>query len=491
MSPKRTVSFKKRIVATCGHALLLTVFVVAHAAEAVEETKKIIVVGGGLAGVMAAKELTRQGHEVLLLEKENRLGGPMVASSSGEVPLDLGSQLIPSKSKKLLALIGELGLLENLVQIDPTVAVAREGKIYWTNLAHSISLPWSGYLKWREIFNPNLLWKLSQGLTGDGRPIDDIVAWQDLDSETVESWSQNSGFGRLQDWVLDPILSPLLAEVGTASKSSAFWISDYVSGSHKIYRLKGGMGQIFERLASRLQVHYGVHVKSLEVVKMPGGMSERVVLRTSKGEYVANRVILTSSANVTKKVFKSGHCANEAQVLGDANYYSSLVLSVKTNRAWNVPKSELGNAYALLFPAGESKNLRAMAVGSTFEFSDANENAFQIYFRDEFTKNYLLTRSSQKSPDPFDEQEVANLALTEIDKYLPGFSQSRVHSALKLWLHAVPVPLPGRAALISTYRKNVENGQCRVIMAGDFLNFSGLEPVVFSGVWAAKQAARP
>src|SRR5689334_18476887 len=49
-----------------------------------------IVVGGGLAGVSAARELRRQGREVLLLEARDRLGGRTWTSRFGETPIELG-----------------------------------------------------------------------------------------------------------------------------------------------------------------------------------------------------------------------------------------------------------------------------------------------------------------------------------------------------------------------------------------------------------------
>ena len=40
-----------------------------------QPAKRVIVIGGGLAGLVAAFELRRQGHEPLVLEAQNRVGG--------------------------------------------------------------------------------------------------------------------------------------------------------------------------------------------------------------------------------------------------------------------------------------------------------------------------------------------------------------------------------------------------------------------------------
>ena len=43
--------------------------------QEVPVTKKSLVIGGGVAGIMAAKTLADQGYHTHLLEKEDRLGG--------------------------------------------------------------------------------------------------------------------------------------------------------------------------------------------------------------------------------------------------------------------------------------------------------------------------------------------------------------------------------------------------------------------------------
>ncbi len=53
----------------------------------------VVVIGGGLSGLTAARELRQQGRSVLLLEAKARIGGRMVNQSvAGNGVIDLGGQ---------------------------------------------------------------------------------------------------------------------------------------------------------------------------------------------------------------------------------------------------------------------------------------------------------------------------------------------------------------------------------------------------------------
>ena len=69
-----------------------------------------MIVGGGIAGLSAARELTRNGVEVTLLEAKNRLGGRIHTLSHGSYPIELGAELIHGRSPPLLQAIKSAGL---------------------------------------------------------------------------------------------------------------------------------------------------------------------------------------------------------------------------------------------------------------------------------------------------------------------------------------------------------------------------------------------
>lgn len=78
-----------------------------------ETPKKILVCGGGLAGMEAAAALAKRGHDVTLAEKASELGGQWIVASHGREKADYRT-LIPTK-RRLLEASGAKVLLDTTV----------------------------------------------------------------------------------------------------------------------------------------------------------------------------------------------------------------------------------------------------------------------------------------------------------------------------------------------------------------------------------------
>ena len=70
----------------------------------------VVVVGAGLAGLCAARDLVRSGATCVVLEARDRVGGRTLSQPLAGETIDLGGQWIGPTQNRLAALAGELGV---------------------------------------------------------------------------------------------------------------------------------------------------------------------------------------------------------------------------------------------------------------------------------------------------------------------------------------------------------------------------------------------
>ncbi|MGN0063777.1 MAG: protoporphyrinogen oxidase [Nocardioides sp.] len=70
----------------------------------------VVVVGGGIAGLAAARDLALTGREVLLLEASPRPGGKLLTAQVAGLGVDVGAEAMLNRRPEGVALAGEMGL---------------------------------------------------------------------------------------------------------------------------------------------------------------------------------------------------------------------------------------------------------------------------------------------------------------------------------------------------------------------------------------------
>jgi monoamine oxidase len=66
-----------------------------------------LIVGGGIAGLTAARHLTEAGLRVTLLEARERLGGRIYTHSTGDFPVELGAEFVHGRPEEILSIAAE------------------------------------------------------------------------------------------------------------------------------------------------------------------------------------------------------------------------------------------------------------------------------------------------------------------------------------------------------------------------------------------------
>jgi len=87
--------------------------------------RRTVVVGGGIAGLTAARDLAAAGRDVLVLEGASRTGGKLLTGSVGGVAVDLGAESMLARRPEGVDLVRELGM--------PLVHPATTSSSVWTH----------------------------------------------------------------------------------------------------------------------------------------------------------------------------------------------------------------------------------------------------------------------------------------------------------------------------------------------------------------------
>lgn len=87
----------------------------------------VVVVGAGLAGLMAARRLVAKGRRVKVLEARGRVGGRTFSPTTGGVTLDLGGQWIGPTQDRIAALAGKLGVKTFKSYVEGQAVYRRSG----------------------------------------------------------------------------------------------------------------------------------------------------------------------------------------------------------------------------------------------------------------------------------------------------------------------------------------------------------------------------
>ena len=220
----------------------------------------VVIVGAGLAGLMAARELDAAGAPVMVIEAQDRVGGRTMAGRVAGTTVEMGGQWIGPGQRRIGAIARDLGV-ETFPTHLPGRTVFCEGDRR-SEYEENGEIPFTDPDSLREVQDAfRSLGELARGVPADS-------PWRakkaaELDGQTLETWklkhTQSRGARFYFDLAVESLYAcesrdvSLLGVLADIASSGSFEGLFEIEASAEEYRFAGGAQEISVRLARELE----------------------------------------------------------------------------------------------------------------------------------------------------------------------------------------------------------------------------------------------
>ncbi len=313
--------------------------------------KKITILGAGIAGLVAAYELERLGHEVEIIEGSSRVGGRVWTHRFGKdnnAPYaELGAMRIPSSHHHTLHYVNEMGLSDKLCKFmtvfeEQNAFINLEGKIF----------------KMKDA--PRILQQRYQGIFTDTRYSETtrlFAAWLKTIVDTISPGDLREGLENdLKSHLMDELekldLEPYFCEDNESidlqsfikenpgfrarcSKALDMFFEDIVvETSRDLLQLQGGMEQIIDRLLESIKSPIKCNQKVVAIRVNPEFTEIDYIENGEKSTRRCDYVLCTIPFSVMRKMELEGFDERKFNSIQDTYYCPATKVAFHTKEAF-------------------------------------------------------------------------------------------------------------------------------------------------------------
>lgn len=442
----------------------------------------VAVIGAGITGLVAARQLTQAGAQVTVLERADRVGGQLEDAAVGGHRVDVGAESVFTAAPGPLELIEELGLSDELV------GARRATTWIWTRRGLR-ALP-EGFtpagpsrlgpvLRSRVLSPAGMLRAGLEPLIPAGRGHGDVAVGEYLGRR----------FGReVVDRLVDPLLgglhagdvrrlsleaaTPQLAALATGHRSLLLRRRPAPSTGPMFVTLTSGMGTLTARLAATapgVELQLGTEVTEVERV---GGTLQ---LSLAGGRTLTvDGVVVATPANLAARLLAAGSPA-AAQELGQLRA-ASVVVAALAYPAQVAAVPAIAQGTGILVPSSNPQLLKAATFLTT------------KWPHHQHDGQVLIRASAGRAGDDRaiqldDDHLVARLHRELADA--TGLAVGPVDALVRRWPTTMPQLEVGHRARLATIRSALARDLPGVVVAGAPYHGPGLSSCLRSAAQAA------
>ncbi|WP_028523187.1 flavin monoamine oxidase family protein [Runella limosa] len=451
-------------------------------------SKKVVVLGAGLAGLTAAWELVQAGHEVIVVEARNRSGGRVLTLREGFTPgltAEAGGMSFNDNYFNLLRYVKLFNIpYESL--IAPAIRSPVGKPVY--HLRGKRIVPNKGKIDWPYELTP----EERDGSITNKYILPLLKGVKDVSiSDSLYDWARSIDNKTLLQLVAERGASAGAQEMIRATawyadrdgKASAAWNLLPVAqgmGSKDSYSFPGGVDSLSTAFTVRLgeRIHFGAEVVSL---KNDSNSVEVIVNIAGKQESIsADRVICTIPFSVLRNINISPSLSASKKEIIAGLYYTPVTrvfLEVR-KRFW---EKNGENGYAMTdLPIGQVEEHPMVKTGkerdrAILEAHVRGLDALQVdKMSSENRLTFVLEQMKKVHPDISDHYEGGISKSWQLDPYSLGAYSSFLPGQITSWLPEIIRP------------------EGRIHFAGEHTSIysASMEGAIESGVRAAKEISK-
>lgn len=424
----------------------------------------MIVIGGGAAGAAAAFRLRSQGHEVVLLEATEEIGGRTRTLWRDGFGVEFGAIYLLNSYERCLALLEEAGRSDVLAPWSPAAGLWDGEQLHELRYDYIPSFFRLGLLSSRDKL------RLAVGaarvvLAPAPSPFEpDSLARFD-DGEDMETWSRRLLGDQLFECFVRPMIEPSFGV--DARDLSTPYLRGIMKRAHRarFYLPVGGMGGFCEALLNGVDVRLGAQAVSVE------GTDGAMRVHLADGTHLDTAgVVVATDSRVAADLLSGLLDDDQLSTLRAAPYAS---MSHAVLRWQEDPWPERLTEMILPVGAGPRALLGTIVKTSrTSRCVPSGARMMNAYFSSEATRT-------------LNDEAILEIALQQVRDVLGDSFPAPETEVIRIDRALASCP-PGHYARMSALRSAMPAG---IALAGDHLAHLGVETAVVSGERAALQLA--